>query len=112
MAKIKRNWYNINIYCLRTLAKKPSNTNARNYFDKMTRSIQFNAAFVDIAHFITQHSDFASKSLQEFPSTITVTKGLPKTGPEAHVEALANFKKENKDTQVSDSKTETSKPAQ
>jgi hypothetical protein len=68
-----------------TKARKPKSAEGRVLFEKILRSIRFNAAFMDVAYFITQHPDRADISIQEFPDQIEVTKGMPSTGPEAFV---------------------------
>lgn len=68
-----------------TKARRPTNSEARAYFEKILRSVRFNAAFMDVAFFITQHPDKADIPVQEFPDHIGITKGMPEAGPEAFV---------------------------
>ena len=68
-----------------TKSRKPKSAEGRVLFEKILRSIRFNAAFMDVAYFITQHPDRADISIQEFPDHIEVTKGMPESGPEAFV---------------------------
>ncbi len=72
-----------------SIVKKPGQDVARRYFDKITRAVQFNVAFMDVAHFITQHPDMAHHHQEEFPEQIEVKKGMPKSGPEARAQAAA-----------------------
>ncbi len=69
-----------------TQSKRPSGE-ARIYFDRILRSVRFNAAFMDVAHFITNHPDLADKTTKDFPEEIQVTKDTPQTGPEAFARA-------------------------
>ena len=66
-----------------TQTRKPASGEARQVVDGILRSLRFNAAFMDVAHFITQHSDLADKPSQEFPSAVQVTTQAPPSGPEA-----------------------------
>jgi hypothetical protein len=66
-----------------TQTRKPSGGDARQVVDGVLRSLRFNAAFMDVAHFITQHPDLADQASQEFPSAVQVTTQAPQSGPEA-----------------------------
>ncbi len=67
----------------------PPSREARAYLEKILRSLRFNAAFVDVAFFITQHPDLAEKHVNEFPEDIQVTTQQPVAGPEAFIRERA-----------------------
>jgi hypothetical protein len=72
-------------------ARRPSSGSARAAFDRILRAVRFNAAFMDVAYFITQHPDLADEAKI---SPITVV-----SGPEAFIKSrptptpLAPFEK-------------------
>jgi hypothetical protein len=63
--------------------RKPSSGPARAAVEGILRSLRFNSAFMDVAHFITQHPDLADRASQDFPSAVQVTTQPPNSGPEA-----------------------------
>lgn len=58
--------------------KKPSSGESAKFFDSLVRSVRFNAAFMDVAFFITQHPNLDNNSRR---LRVAVAKG----GPEAYV---------------------------
>lgn len=66
-------------------ARRPPESDARAYFERVLRSVRFNAAFMDVAMFITQHPDLAEKPVQEFPEEAEVRSGKSASGPEAFI---------------------------
>jgi hypothetical protein len=63
----------------------PPGQQAKAVSEKIFRSLRFNAAFMDVAFFITQHPDLADRVMEDFPEEISVVKGQPVSGPEAFV---------------------------
>ena len=69
-----------------TSNRKPGNSTTRAYYDKILRSVRVNAAFMDVAYFITQHPDLADQG-GDHPD---LTPGAPETGPEAFARSNAS----------------------
>jgi hypothetical protein len=81
---------------------KPGSGALRNSFDKIIRAVRFNAAFMDVAYFITQHPDMADQPLEEFPDEVKVTTGVPLSGPEAFARAQTRKRNSNRDPASND----------
>lgn len=69
--------------------KRPGNSESRRYFDAIVRSLRFNASFMDIAHFMTQHPELADHIVAELTSSdgriTALNPSISPTGPEAFV---------------------------
>lgn len=69
--------------------RRPGNAESRRYFDAIVRSMRFNASFMDIAHFMTQHPELADHIVAELSSsdgrTTALNPSVSPTGPEAFV---------------------------
>lgn len=62
-------------------AKKPSSGKVRQVWDSIFRSVRFNAAFMDVAFFITKHPDLDEESEK-------INSNLAISGPEKAAEAM------------------------
>lgn len=60
--------------------RRPSNSTEALYFDRIARSVRFNASFMDVAHFIIQHSSEDSSE--------RIIASEPVSGPEAFIKSL------------------------
>lgn len=72
--------------------KLPNANEANRYFRSIVRSLRFNASFMDIAHFITQHPELSDNVVAELhPEHLeALTPAVPLSGPEAFVREKAS----------------------
>lgn len=63
-----------------TRVQRPANPTEAQYFEKIARSVRFNAAFMDVAHFIIQYSSEDSSE--------RIIASEPVSGPEAFIKKL------------------------
>jgi len=70
--------------------KQPSSADSQYFFNKIIRSLRFNASFMDIAYFISQHPDLADQPTEGFPEEVEITTQQPTAGPEAYVREKAS----------------------